>query len=500
MDYRLEQLRFELREDPSSRNFFKLGEHLRREGELAEAIEILSTGLEQHDRYVAAWVSLGRAQLDNGNAEEAQISLERSLQLDPENAVASRAMGEAAIVNGDWVAAVKALKRARGLSPQDDTLDERIAFVEEHLDELGLLQKPAPVVEYWTEASVDGGQGGDTTHNEPFAVHSAGDTGVWDDANDVFAAGMVGDDEASETEEMDAGGDEPPPETIDDATDDSGAFVEPSPLTEDDVASIVDGDETFETAELETVADEGEPYEAEVAEGPESAFIAPEPEPEPEPEMEQDTEAEPGFESELDPEPEPETEPAIELESGEDDESDADDVSDDDDEREDDDEYPDEHEHEHEHEHEDDHERGDDDEYEDEVEDKAEDEDEQEPTPEPEPTSEVEPDPLPESWPDPESDVRPDLEKDADGVPLPTMTLARLAIDQGDLDLAERTLRGVIEREPGHSEAAELLETLVAGPPEADSTAEPKDPSATKVEALQRWLDAVRLASERLKT
>ncbi|MBD3857582.1 MAG: hypothetical protein IFK92_13885 [Acidobacteria bacterium] len=80
------------------------------------------------------------------------------------------------------------------------------------------------------------------------------------------------------------------------------------------------------------------------------------------------------------------------------------------------------------------------------------------------------------------------------------MTLARLAIDQGDLDLAERTLRGVIEREPGHSEAAELLETLVAGPPEADSTAEPKDPSATKVEALQRWLDAVRLASERLKT
>ena len=468
MDYRLEQLRFELREDPSSRSFFKLGEHLRREGELAEAIEVLRSGLEKHDRYVAAWVSLGRAQLDNGDAKEAQISLERSLQLDPENAVASRAMGEAAIVNRDWVAAVKALKRARGLSPRDDTLDERIAFVEEHLDELGLLQKPAPVVEYWTEASVDGGQGGDTAHNEPFAVHSAGDTGVWDDANDVFAAGMVGDDEASETEEADTRGDEPPPETIDDASDGSGAFVEPSPLTEDDVASIVDGEETFETAELETVADEGEPYEAEDAEAPESAFIVPEPVPVPE--MEQDTEAETVFESELDPEPEPEpdTEPLFEPEFGEDDESGADDVSDD------------ESEHEDEQEHED--------------------EDERDPATEPEPAPEDEPEPLPESWPDPESDVQPELEEDADGVPLPTMTLARLAIDQGDLDLAERTLRGVIEREPGHSEAAELLETLVAGPPEADSTAEPKDPSATKVEALQRWLDAVRLASERLKT
>ena len=65
----------------------------------------------------------------------------------------------------------------------------------------------------------------------------------------------------------------------------------------------------------------------------------------------------------------------------------------------------------------------------------------------------------------------PRLEKDADGIPLPTMTLARLAIDQGDLDLAERTLRGVLEREPGHAEAAELLETLIAGPPDADSTA-----------------------------
>jgi hypothetical protein len=125
---------------------------------------------------------------------------------------------------------------------------------------------------------------------------------------------------------------------------------------------------------------------------------------------------------------------------------------------------------------------------------------EPEPAPEPEPTPEVEPEPLPESWPDPEPDAEPELEKDAEGVPLPTMTLARLAIDQGDLDLAERTLRGVLEREPGHSEAAELLETLVAGPPEKDSATEANDPSDARAEALQRWLDAVRLASERLKT
>ena len=110
----------------------------------------------------------------------------------------------------------------------------------------------------------------------------------------------------------------------------------------------------------------------------------------------------------------------------------------------------------------------------------------------------VAPEPLPESWPDPDSE--PELEKGADGLPLPTMTLARLAIDQGDLDLAERTLRGVLEREPEHSEASELLETLIAGPPEKDPAAAPEDASDARAEALQRWLDAVRLASERLKT
>ena len=438
MDYRLEQLRFELREDPSSRIFFKLGEHLRRERQLDEAIEILRAGLEKHDRYVAAWVSLGRAQLDNGDAKEAQISLERSLQLDPENAVASRAMGEAAIVNNDWLTAVKALKRARGLSPQDDTLDERIAFVEEHLDELGLLKKRAPVVNYWTGASVDGGQDGDAAHDEPFEVQSAGDTGVWDDANDVFAAGMVEDNEASETGEEDTEDDESPPEAIDDATDDSDAYAGPPPLTEDDVASMVDGGVVFETAEMETVADEEEEFLAEAENEAEASFAVHESEPEPA--------ADALFEPEHDDDDE--------------DERDHEDVDEKEDER----------------------------------------ADELEAASEPEPTVDDEPEPLPESWPDPESDVQPELEKDADGIPLPTMTLARLAIDQGDLDLAERTLRGVIEREPGHGEAAELLETLIAGPPEADSTVEPTDPSAIKIEALQRWLDAVRLASERLKT
>ena len=370
-------------------------------------------------------------------------------------------MGEAAIVNNDWLTAVKALKRARGLSPQDETLDERIIFVEARLAELGLLKKPAPVADNRAEAPADNGQSEEATGEEPFAVQSAGETGEWDDSDDVFAAGGVADEGAADDGEVEAGGDEPPPEAAVEGTEDSGAYAAPPPLTEDDVASMVSGDEPVETAEPAVVVHEEEPPAPEVVEAADSAFTAPEPEPVPESELETafmpalEPESVPEFEPEPLPEPVPEPEPESVFEP--------------------DPPTP-------------------------EPEPEPVPAPEMEPAPEPEPTPEAEPEPLPESWPDPEPDVQPELEKDGDGVPFPTMTLARLAIDQGDLDLAERTLRGVLEEEPGHSEATELLETLIAGPPEADSTAEPKDSSDAKAEALQRWLDAVRLASERLKT
>jgi Flp pilus assembly protein TadD len=486
MDYRLEQLRFELREDPSSRVFFKLGEHLRREGELDEAIEILRNGLKSHERYVAAWVSLGRAQLDNGDAEGAQASLENALQLDPENTVAARTMGEAAIVNGDWIGAVKVLKRARALVPRDDDLDERIAFVEARLEELGQLEQP-PVSEEAPASAIkpevtdlapeDGA--------EPFAV-KAGDTGIWDRTDDVFAAGWVAEEAAAEEEPVEEEA-EVEPEPFD-------PYSEPPPLTDDDVSPIVEPEAQVEGAQsADSVGDE-EDMTAEVAKAPEDGFVAPEPElesepeadsepdtdiesePEPEIQRENDLESEPEPESDLQAEdepwpeiePEPDTAPDTDIEPAL------------------------------------------------EPEPEIEPEMEFEPETDSEPDTEIEPDSVPVSVPEPESepDVAPEMDiepepeiepdpefgEEAQGVPLPTMTLARLAIDQGDLDLAERTLREVLEREPGHADASELLESLLAGPPEEHPDSREQKPVDPRAEALRRWLDAVRLASERLKT
>ena len=54
MNYRIERLRYQLREDPSSRVFLRLAELLQADGQAAEAVAVLRAGLEHHTRELAA--------------------------------------------------------------------------------------------------------------------------------------------------------------------------------------------------------------------------------------------------------------------------------------------------------------------------------------------------------------------------------------------------------------------------------------------------------------
>ena len=93
-----------------------------------------------------------------------------------------------------------------------------------------------------------------------------------------------------------------------------------------------------------------------------------------------------------------------------------------------------------------------------------------------------------------------EIDARSEELPLPTMTLARLALDQADLELAEKTLRGVLERDPSNAEAARLLAGLTAGTEFGEATGQADEGTVdARARALQRWLEAVRLASERLK-
>jgi tetratricopeptide (TPR) repeat protein len=123
---RIAELQRELAGNPASRQFYQLGELLRRDGKSAEAAEALRSGLAHHPRYVAAWVALGRAYVDAGQASEAVHSLEQAIALDPQNPVAWRLLGEAHLALGERAAALEAMQHSLELVPGDAVLQSAV--------------------------------------------------------------------------------------------------------------------------------------------------------------------------------------------------------------------------------------------------------------------------------------------------------------------------------------------------------------------------------------
>ncbi len=393
MDYRIEQLRYQLREDPSSRLFFQLGEILRRDGQHDEAVEVLRRGLDVHPRYVAAWMALGRALRDGGDALGAERAFSRALELDPENQVAARLIGESAIDRAEWTRAVKALKLARAIGTRDDELDERIEMVEGKLAALGLLEGPEPPpVRPAVAAPVPPPPASPAprtgpmavvalSDDDPFAVSSGDDTGVWSLPEDPFTA----DTPAAPRLEDDQQATMPIPRSEVDAALGARDAIEADevvgPVAEMPEPEAEDGPGTDDVPELARMPD----IEA-IAATAETITLPPRP-------AGADADAEP--------------------------------------------------------------------------------------------------------WDEPLADEDEELEDvPADEVPVPTLTLARLALSQGDLELAERTLEGLLERVPESDEAAQLLDEVRRRRAAVDF-APSASVAAAKVAALQRWLDAIRLAAER---
>lgn len=186
MNERIDELRRTVRDDPGSRRFFQLGDLLRKAGEIDEAEETLKSGLDHHPRYVAAWTSLGRIQLEKEEFSDAERSFARVLELDPENAVAALLLGETAEQAGEWLRAVKAFKLARALAPRDPDLDEKIEELERRLDgdpdpepAVPEPQAPPPMSRPRNVVSM--------SEDDPFGFDSVPLVETWQAADDVFA-------------------------------------------------------------------------------------------------------------------------------------------------------------------------------------------------------------------------------------------------------------------------------------------------------------------------
>jgi tetratricopeptide (TPR) repeat protein len=91
---RIDLLRRRVQQDPASIAFAQLAEEYRRIGELDEAVRVARAGLEPHPGYISARVTLGRALLELGRLDEAQVELETVVAAAPDNLSAIRALAE----------------------------------------------------------------------------------------------------------------------------------------------------------------------------------------------------------------------------------------------------------------------------------------------------------------------------------------------------------------------------------------------------------------------
>lgn len=118
--------------NPGGRVFTHLAEAYRKAGELDRARAILESGITRHPDYASAHVVLGRVLIDQGSLEIAATEFRRVLELDPENRVALRSLGDIAR-NSDPENALEHYRHLSSLDPADDDLANTIANLESQL-------------------------------------------------------------------------------------------------------------------------------------------------------------------------------------------------------------------------------------------------------------------------------------------------------------------------------------------------------------------------------
>jgi tetratricopeptide (TPR) repeat protein len=137
---RIEELRRRVQKDPSSIAFAQLGEEYRRAGNFEEAISTCRTGLQRHPSYLSARVTLGRALIETGQSDAAEMELEYVLMAAPENLAALRGMADVHHRRGELAEALTFYRRALSLARHDPDLEQTVGDIERVME-----SAPGPV-------------------------------------------------------------------------------------------------------------------------------------------------------------------------------------------------------------------------------------------------------------------------------------------------------------------------------------------------------------------
>lgn len=130
---RVDELKKRYEENPR-RFFAPLANEYRKAGDLDAAIDLCRMHLDEQPGHLSGHIVYGQALYESGRAGEAKIAFEAALNLDPENLIALRHLGDIGKTEGDVAVAIHWYQRVLEADPRND---EVIALIAD-------LQQPPP--------------------------------------------------------------------------------------------------------------------------------------------------------------------------------------------------------------------------------------------------------------------------------------------------------------------------------------------------------------------
>lgn len=110
------------RKAPESRLFAPLADACRKAGDLDRAIELCEQGIGKHPDYASAHVILGKCYYDKGATERSKGEFNRVLELDPENMVALKFLGDIFLGEDDPEKASVFYKKLIAIDPTNEAV------------------------------------------------------------------------------------------------------------------------------------------------------------------------------------------------------------------------------------------------------------------------------------------------------------------------------------------------------------------------------------------
>jgi len=137
----------QLAQDPQSLVFLRLGEALRRKGQLDAALRVAMNGLERHPHLADAHDLYARVLTDKHDYEKAFDEWDMAIRIAPHHTGALKGLAFLYFKVGDIAQAESHLEAARKIEPDDPTIDQAIAMVR------GDITPPDPTAASPTAAS-----------------------------------------------------------------------------------------------------------------------------------------------------------------------------------------------------------------------------------------------------------------------------------------------------------------------------------------------------------